>query len=215
MYNPGVTQGFQISRDRAQLERVAQAFGRTLTAQELAALGQFLELVTTWNAKLDLTAARETQQLVEVMLWDSFVLAGGDVIAAESRCVDVGSGAGAPALPFALLRADVKLTLVESLRKRVAFLRTAVGALGLVGRVVVVERKLDVAAPDVAGAPFDVAMSRATFAPELWLRVGMKLAPSVVVMLAGQDAPEGRVEKSVEYALPNGAPRRLVVYARH
>ena len=39
--------------------------------------------------------------------------------------IDVGSGAGAPALPFALLRPDVSLTLVEPLRKRIAFLRTA------------------------------------------------------------------------------------------
>src|SRR5262245_7384559 len=127
--------------------------------------------------------------MVEVMICDGVVLAKDDVIPTGSRCVDVGSGAGAPAVPLALLRGDLKLTLVEPLRKRVAFLRTVLGALGLVGRVSVLERKLDPEAPGLPEAPYDVALSRATFAPELWLTAGLALAPRILVLLAGQQPP--------------------------
>jgi 16S rRNA (guanine527-N7)-methyltransferase len=213
-----VTQGFQKNRDRAQLQRAAAALGRRLSDAELEALGGYLELVATWNAKLDLTAARETDSLVEVMICDACVLAGQDVIAADSRCLDVGSGAGAPALPLALLRSDLKLTLVEPLRKRVAFLRTAVGTLGLVNRVSVIERKLDPAAPAVPEAPYDLALSRATFAPEVWLPVGLALAPRNLVLLASQQPPaaaDAELERVVEYALPiTKAQRKLAIYRR-
>jgi 16S rRNA (guanine527-N7)-methyltransferase len=213
-----VTQGYRKTRDRAQLERTAAAFGRSLSEVEIEELGGYLELVTTWNAKLDLTAARETEQLVEVMICDAFVLAGENVIAAGSRCVDVGSGAGAPALPLALLRGDLKLTLVEPLRKRVAFLRTAIGALGLVGRVSVLERKLDPSQPALPDAPYDVALSRATFAPEIWLPAGLMLAARNLVMLAGQQPPAAEdavLETLLEYALPlAGAQRKLAIYRR-
>jgi 16S rRNA (guanine527-N7)-methyltransferase len=211
-----VTQGFRKTRDRAHLERAAAAFGRKLSAAELEALSSYLELVTTWNAKLDLTAARETQQLVEVMICDAFVLAREDVIAVDSRCVDVGSGAGAPAVPLALLRSDLKLTLVEPLRKRVAFLRTVVGSLGLVARVSVIEGKLDPEAPSLPDAPYDVALSRATFAPELWVTTGLALAPRNLVMLAAQQPPAAagaELERAVDYALPiTSAQRKLAIY---
>jgi 16S rRNA (guanine527-N7)-methyltransferase len=218
VYNLSVTQGFQKKRDSAQLERTAAAFGRSLTNAELEALGSYLELVATWNAKLDLTAARETERLIEVMICDAFVLASTDVIAADSRCLDVGSGAGAPALPLALLRSDLKLTLVEPLRKRVAFLRTALGGLGLVNRVTVLERKLDPTAPGLPDAPYDVALSRATFAPEVWLPAGLTLAPRNFVLLASQQPPAAtgaELERLVEYSLPvSGAQRKLAIYRR-
>jgi 16S rRNA (guanine527-N7)-methyltransferase len=151
------------------------------------------------------------------MICDAFVLAADGLIGADSRCLDVGSGAGAPALPLAILRGDLKLTLVEPLRKRVAFLRTVLGALGLVGRVAILERKLNPAAPALPDTPYDVALSRATFAPELWLPAGLSLAKRNVLLLAGQQPPAAagaELERVIEYALPSGAQRKLAVY-RH
>ncbi len=214
-----MTQGFEHRRDRAQLERLTSAFGPVPAPDILDALARFLELVVTWNKKLDLTAARGTGTLLEVMLADALVLAGsGGLIPEAARCIDVGSGAGAPALPLALLRSDLRLVLVEPLRKRVAFMRTAVGSLGLASRVQVVEQKLDPEAPIVSGEPFDVALSRATFAPEVWLAAGVQLAQRTLVLLASQQPPaaaRATLEREVEYALPwSGAARRIVAYAR-
>jgi 16S rRNA (guanine527-N7)-methyltransferase len=135
--------------------------------------------------------------------------------------VDVGSGAGAPALPLLLLRPDLRGTLVEPLRKRVAFLRTAVGTLALVERVRVLEAKLDAGAPALPDATLqhDVALSRATFAPELWTPAALQLAPVGIVMLASQEpptAPPGcRLTHTRDYTLPwSAAARRIALYAR-
>ena len=218
MYNGAVTKGFVAARDRGVLERLIAGFGCEATGEQVAALGRFLELVSTWNAKLDLTAARETAALVEVMIADAVVLAANDFVSVGARCVDVGSGAGAPGLPLAMLRSDIALVMVEPLRKRVAFLRTAIGRLQLAARVQVLERKIDPAAPLLPEDSFDVALSRATFAPELWLPTGLALAPRTLVLLAGQPLPAAEnavLERELSYALPtSGATRRIASYRR-
>jgi 16S rRNA (guanine527-N7)-methyltransferase len=218
VYNMGVAEGFKRDRDRASIERLAHAFRRPLLPAAVDTLGRFVELVASWNRKLDLTAARETEALVEIMLADAFMLASDSIVPPGSRCVDVGSGAGAPAVPLALLRGDLSFTLVEPLRKRVAFLRTALGTLQLVSRVSVIEQKLDPDAPAVTGAPFDVAMSRATLAPESWLAAGSKLAPQTLVLLAREAPPEAagvELDRVVSYTLPsNGAERKIAIYRR-
>jgi 16S rRNA (guanine527-N7)-methyltransferase len=217
-YNLRVTDGFKLDRDRVHIERLAQAFRVGLLPAATDTLGRYVELVATWNRKLDLTAAKQTTALVEVLLADAFILAAEDLVPARSRCVDVGSGAGSPAIPLALLRGDLQLTLVEPLRKRVAFLRTVLGTLQLVSRVKVFEQKLDPEAPAVPDAPFDVAMSRATFPPEQWLPAGAKLAERTLVLLAAQTPPAAAgtvLDRLVSYTLPsNNAERKVGIYRR-
>jgi len=108
--------------------------------------------------------------------------------------------------------------LVEPLRKRVAFLRTAIGSLQLAGRVQVLEQKVDPAAPSVGEESFDVAFSRATLTPEVWLPTGLALAPRTLVLLAGQPTPAGdgaRLDSEVAYTLPfSRHARRIVSYRR-
>ena len=178
--------------------------------------------VRTWNAKMNLTAAREPGALAEVLFADALVLADAALVPVGVRFLDVGSGAGAPALPLLLLRPDLKASLVEPLRKRVAFLRTAVGALDLAGRARVLESRIDPAAPAATGGLADgdhgLALSRATLPPAEWLRVGLTLAPRVLVLTAGEPpaCPEGaRVAAEVAYTLPSsGARRRVTAFER-
>jgi len=176
------------------------------------ALAAFAALVTTWNARLDLTAARTAEAVAEVLCADALVLAAAGLIPEGASVLDVGSGAGAPAIPLSILRPDLRLTLLEPARKRVAFLRTATGSLGLTERVRVVEGRLDPGAPAVPGA-FDLAMARATFPPAEWLALGRALAPSCLLFTA-VEPPPGAVARA-DYRLPSsGAPRVLSRYDR-
>lgn len=173
-----------------------------------AKLEAWLDQLAAWNRKMDLTAARDAAELADLMVADALVLARR--IPDGARVVDVGTGAGAPGLALGILRADLPVTLAEPLLKRVSFLRTIIGALGLSNVTLRADR--GEALPDDA---WDVAVSRATLAPPEWLALGLRLAPRAWVLLAKDPPPPGAVEDDVEYTWPlGGAQRRAVLYRR-
>lgn len=195
------------------VDRAALGLGVRLDAAARAALITWLERLEEWNARIDLTAARSREELVDLMLADALVLA--PTLVAGARLVDVGTGAGAPGLAIALLRPDVRVTLVEPLGKRAAFLRTALGAVGRSD--VTIERAHGEA---LAGRrAWDIAVSRATLGPGAWLDLAVTLAApggDVWVLLAKDAAPGSaratRAEER-EYTWPlTGAARRAARY---
>jgi 16S rRNA (guanine527-N7)-methyltransferase len=183
----------------------------------LQRLGRLLDQVVTWNARIDLTAARDDRQLVDLYLADALVLAahGARGRAAAERWVDVGSGAGAPGLALELLWPGLALTLVEPRQKRVAFLRSAVGSFVEARPVRIVDARSEA----VPSWTHDVALSRATFAPGEWLVEGARLARrSVWVLLARAEPPAlpgWQLARSFEYDWPlTSVPRHALEYAR-
>jgi 16S rRNA (guanine527-N7)-methyltransferase len=117
-----------VAKRQTATDRLATELSFPLSEKARSAVDLWLDRLEEWNARVDLTAARSTEELVDLMLADAFVVAPR--IPRGVRVVDVGSGAGAPGLAIALLRPDLPVTLVEPLGKRVAFLRTVIGALG-------------------------------------------------------------------------------------
>lgn len=178
-------------------------------------LARYAALVDEWNARIDLTAARSRDELVDLLFADALVLAAK--LPAGARVVDVGSGAGAPGLSLALARPDLELTLVEPLQKRVAFLRTAIGA--LVPKEARRPRVLRSRGEAVArgGERFEVAISRATLPPPAWLALGAELAEKAVWVLLAREEPPSHagwaIEEDLRYAWPlTGAARRAVKF---
>ncbi|MEM9693077.1 MAG: RsmG family class I SAM-dependent methyltransferase [Myxococcota bacterium] len=177
----------------------------------LARVTDWVELVATYNRRIDLTAARDPEELVDLMVADAAVLAArlGE---RRGRGVDVGSGAGAPGLPLAILRPALHLTLVEPMQKRCTVLRLAQSRTKRDN--VRVEQKRGEAL--VGAARYDFAVSRATLAPPAWLALGASLADEVWVLLARLDPPalSGlRIRDRVDYALPyTGVERTMLAY---
>lgn len=170
----------------------------------------YCALTVVWGERIDLTAARSADELVDLLLADALAIASvvGEPAASE-RWFDVGSGVGAPGIPLALLL-PVKMTLIEPREKRVAFLRTAVGSLGRPD--ISVSRTRSDAFP---AASCEVAVSRATLPPPEWLAEGARLATSSLwLLLAKAGLPEvgtRRVIADVRYEWPlTGAERRAV-----
>ncbi len=193
--------------------RCADGLGAALDARAAAALGAWLERLQEWNARIDLTAARSPEELVDLMLADALVLASR--LSRGASVVDIGAGAGAPGLALAFVRDDLRVTLVEPLGKRASFLRTVIGA----------TQRSDIALSPVRGEAlagrraWDAAVSRATLAPPAWLALGASLVRAegeVGVLLAKDDAPESPLAELVEerpYTWPlTGAERRLLLY---
>ena len=187
-----------------------QAYGLEEAAR--APLVRWLDLLTQWNKRIDLTAARTEAELTDLMLADAQTLASH--IGPSLRVVDVGTGAGAPGLALALLRPDLELTLVEPLAKRTSFLRTVVGTIGRTDVTILRERGEALAARTPNA--FDVAISRATLSPADWIPLALKLAPAAWALIAREEPPEvagARIDADLAYAWPaTGAQRRAVRY---
>lgn len=187
---------------------LAGELGVVVSAEQQRALREFCTLLLTWNARINLTGAKTTAELEDEHLPDAVAMAA--VVGSGARLVDVGSGGGLPAVPFAILKPDVRLTLVEPRAKRAAFLRTALRAVGSQGAVLVC-RAEELGASD----HFEVASSRATFAPADWLAVGRGLAEATVVFAAqnpGLIAEGAVLERELVYRTGRGHPRWLGVF---
>ncbi|MGA7885725.1 MAG: 16S rRNA (guanine(527)-N(7))-methyltransferase RsmG [Acidobacteriaceae bacterium] len=95
-----------------------------------AQLEAFLALLLRWNARMNLTAARDAETIVHRHFAES-LFAAEHVPAGAVTLLDFGSGAGLPGIPIAIARPDIAVTLAESHGKKAAFLREAVRTLGL------------------------------------------------------------------------------------
>jgi len=204
----------------AVISSTARRHGLQLHAEQLDGLVRYLHLLERWSATLNLTADPAPAVVAAEHLPDAMVIARllRQLEVTPGVVVDVGSGAGFPALPLALLLPAATFTLVESRMRRCSFLNTAVHQLGLRARCAVLQQRLEQATLPAAS----LATSRATFPPQQWL----ELAPALVqqdglVCLLTTDldlAPEssGRLhrEASERYTLASGKNRVAALYRR-
>jgi 16S rRNA (guanine527-N7)-methyltransferase len=92
-------------------------------------LSSYLDLLLKWNSRTNLTAIRDPQEIVSRHFGESLFAARH--LAPTSTLLDLGSGAGFPGVPIALLHPHIQVTLAESQNKKATFLREAVRTLGL------------------------------------------------------------------------------------
>jgi 16S rRNA (guanine527-N7)-methyltransferase len=97
-----------------------------LSPEQFQQLQAHLELLLKWNAKISLTAIRDPQEIVRRHFGESLFTGAQLDIKSQAQLADLGSGAGFPGLPIAVLRPEIKVTLIESQQKKVAFLREVI-----------------------------------------------------------------------------------------
>jgi 16S rRNA (guanine527-N7)-methyltransferase len=133
------------------------ALGLAVTAAQRAQLLAFLALLAKWNKIYNLTAIREPGRMVTHHLLDALAVLPQLPRQDTLRVLDVGSGGGIPGLPFAIVRPDWQLTLVDSNHKKIAFLTQAAIELGLRNVTAQATRVEDFQ----PAAPYDIVISRA------------------------------------------------------
>ena len=116
--------------DRALLSRCAAAFGVEVDAALAERFDTYARLLVEWNEKMNLTAITDPTGIAVKHFADSLT-AAPLLPAGEISLIDVGTGAGFPGVPLALLRGDIRLTLLDSLNKRLTFLDALCRALAL------------------------------------------------------------------------------------
>lgn len=121
-----------------QIRAGVAAMGIEPPASALAKFAQHLDLIAKWNRVHNLTAVRETDQMVVLHLLDS--LAVLPHVAQAKSVLDVGTGPGLPGIPVAIARPELAVTLLDSSHKKCTFLRQAKTELALANVEVVCER---------------------------------------------------------------------------
>jgi 16S rRNA (guanine527-N7)-methyltransferase len=130
-----------------------------LTERQWVALRQYVQLVLAWGARLNLTRARTFADAVRVLVVDALPLlpylpAGGSI-------VDLGSGAGTPAIPLAVARPKSRFVLVEASRKKAGFLDVVCRELRLVNVDVLHARAEDLGRMPAHRERYDTVTARA------------------------------------------------------
>jgi len=109
----------------------AHDFGVALSAFQLDLMSLYLKELWAWNRKFNLTGLCSRKEIVKELLIDSLIAAA--FLPKEGRLLDVGSGAGFPAIPLKICNPGLDALLIEANAKKVSFLKQAVRLTGLSG----------------------------------------------------------------------------------
>ncbi|SHK57538.1 16S rRNA m(7)G-527 methyltransferase [Clostridium cavendishii DSM 21758] len=121
----------------------------------------YKDLLKEWNEKINLTAITEDEEIIKKHFIDCINAFKLDEFKKCKSVIDVGTGAGFPGLPIAIMKTDINVTLLDSLNKRINFLNQIKTSLNLDNVVTIHSRAEDGARQKDLREKFDIATSRA------------------------------------------------------
>lgn len=207
------------------LQMGCEHFGFTLSEFQREQFETYARLLVEWNEKMNLTAITKPQEIAMKHFVDSLLLTKAIEVERGASLIDVGTGAGFPGIPVKILREDLQLTLLDSLKKRIGFLTEVTGKLGL-GAICIHARAEEQGKKPQEREQYDIACARAVaHLRELaeyclpFVRVG-----GVFAALKGYEIEQelqeakkaislmgGQVENIEKYELPDTSRRSIVI----
>jgi 16S rRNA (guanine527-N7)-methyltransferase len=135
--------------------------GISLTGEQLNQFERYYELLVEWNERMNLTGTTEREAVYEKHFYDSVSLSFYVDMNKVGNIADIGSGAGFPSLPIKICFPHLKVTIVDSLSKRIAFLQHVVTELGLQDVTCLHGRAEDIARLPEQRDQYDLVTARA------------------------------------------------------
>ena len=188
---------------RSLLASSLPGIGRRLSEGEAELLRKYQDLLIKWQKTTRLVGSVEPSWVAENVFVHSFCFLVG-LPEGTRRVADLGSGAGIPGVPIAIVRPDLETTLIEARQRRVSFLSTVVRELRL-GSVTVVGNRIE-SLPSSYDARFDAVVMRCAGSRSEMLESALRLVRQggVVVMSAPADGPTPRGAETLEVRAPSG-----------
>lgn len=136
-----------------------EELGIKLSKEQAEMFFNYMNLLLEWNEKINLTAITEEKEVIVKHFVDSLTIA--KYIPEGASLVDVGTGAGFPGIPLKIIREDLKITLLDSLQKRINFLDVVIKELNLENIETIHARVEEFGKNSKYRESFEVATSRA------------------------------------------------------
>ncbi len=150
-------------------------FGVEITEDIKNKLNLYGNLLVEWNEKINLTAITDPEGVLFKHFYDCILFLKNVSLPQAASVVDVGTGAGFPGMVLKIVRPDLKVTLLDSLNKRLVFLQEVISALGLSGIETVHSRAEDAGKSPLYRESFDIATARAVAAMSILLEYCLPL----------------------------------------
>ena len=147
--------------DTTQFKKDLDSLGITLSENQIQQFITYYEMLVEWNEVMNLTAITEYDEVMKKHFIDSISLIKAYDVSKNVSVIDVGTGAGFPGLALKIAYPNMKVTLLDSLNKRINFLNAVIEKLGLTGVEAVHGRAEDFAKPGKLREKFDLCVSRA------------------------------------------------------
>lgn len=144
-----------------KIEERIRSLDLDISAVQVRQFYDYYELLVTWNQFMNLTAITDFEDVVQKHFVDSLSITGEKKLQDVDNLIDVGTGAGFPGIPLKIMFPELKITLLDSLRKRVDFLNEVIDRLHLKQMETIHGRAEDYAKPGKKREMYDLCVSRA------------------------------------------------------
>lgn len=207
-----------------EFKKLFEGASLDVTDEQYDKFTKYADLLVEWNEKINLTAITDPEGIAIKHFLDSVLPLSMFDIPENASVIDVGTGAGFPGIPMKIMREDISLTLMDSLNKRVSFLSEVCDSIGICADCT--HERAEDSGSGEKREKFDIATARAVARLSVlaeyclpFVKVG-----GAFVALKGADCAEeiksaytaiktlgGKTEKVIEYTLPTGDKRTLVI----
>lgn len=209
------------------LKNQCKNLNMSINENQLEQLHMYMKLLQKCNESINLTSIIEDKDILQKHFIDSITII--PYIDYKDNIIDVGTGAGFPGIPIKIAREDVKVTLLDSLNKRVNFMKEVISNLNLSNIQTIHGRAEDIGKNSNFREKFDVATSRAVAPLNILVEYLMPLVKKGgrCICMKGKDIKEeleiskkainifgGELEKVHEFYLPQSNIKRNIIIIR-
>jgi 16S rRNA (guanine527-N7)-methyltransferase len=189
----------------------------------------YYEELVSWNKQFNLTAITEKEKVIIKHFYDSLLAVKTKGWVGKGSMVDVGTGAGFPGVPLKIIHPEIKATLVDSVNKKIVFLKSLMEKAGIDGVEIVQGRAEEIAQREEYREKYDHAVSRAVASVPVLLEYCLPLLKTGgnLIIYKGREGESeleraktalaelgGAVIEKYKTALPKGEGERMLITIR-